>query len=235
VGVVVAWAAWRFGSPRRLLLYGLDSDTPLLSGDARARAAGAKLQIILGGKELSDPHFVAITLVSRSRRDIRPDDFIESRPLALDLAAPVLAVLACDTGGDKMPDVKMGTDGSKVTVGPGLINRRQVISLDLLTDGPVTLTCPNPSLADVSIREREDESKIPTWLKRVFYVGIITFLVGIALAAIGQSHHPLVNAIGGSLIVVVVFAVPLAAAVWGLFFTVRNAGYPRRPTRRSGR
>ena len=135
--ILVAVLIWRLGPPRCLLLYSLDSDTALLSSHARARAAGAELQIILGGQELSDPR-VSLQIASYGRRDIRVDDFSEARPLVLDLAAPILKVLASDMGGDKMPEVMTTIDGSRVMLGPGLIKRRQLISLDLLTDGPVT-------------------------------------------------------------------------------------------------
>jgi len=52
VAVLVPVIIWRFGTPRRLLLYSLVSDTALLTSHARARTAGAELQIILGGQEL---------------------------------------------------------------------------------------------------------------------------------------------------------------------------------------
>jgi hypothetical protein len=61
---------------------------------------------------------------------------------ALDLAAPVLKVLASNMGGDTMPEVTTTTDGSRVMPGPGLIKRRQVVGLDLLKDGPVTPDIP---------------------------------------------------------------------------------------------
>jgi len=52
VAVLVPVIIWRLGTPSRLLLYSLVSDTALLTSHARARTAGAELQIILGGQEL---------------------------------------------------------------------------------------------------------------------------------------------------------------------------------------
>jgi len=188
VAILVSVLIWRLGSPRRLLLYNLVSDAALLSSDARSRAAGAEFQIILGGRELDDPHFVSLRIVSRSRLDIRVEDFSESRPLVFELAAPILKVLHSDTGGDVMPEVITGTDGSTVTVGPSLINRRQVISLNLLTEGPVTLTCPRPALADVRIREGIAGPE--TTSLRLILIGVMTVTAaGLILGVIGLIVH----------------------------------------------
>lgn len=233
--ILVAVLIWRLGPPRCLLLYSLDSDTALLSSHARARAAGAELQIILGGQELSDPHFVSLQIASYGRRDIRVDDFSEARPLVLDLAAPILKVLASDMGGDKMPEVMTTIDGSRVMLGPGLIKRRQLISLDLLTDGPVTLTCPRPPLADVTIRERVDETGEPRWLKWGASIAGLVFVAAVTLVGIGQAHHiVLLREVGSGVGVGVVVVLPLLAVVGLAILTVRNRRLPggrRQPPR----
>ena len=150
VAVLVPVIIWRLGTPSRLLLYSLVSDTALLTSHARARTAGAELQIILGGQELTDPHFVALRIESRSRADVRPEDFTAGRALMFELAAPILKVLDADTGGEAMPEVPTGADGTRVTIGPALINRRQVITLGLLTDGPAEGREGAPRLQDHS-------------------------------------------------------------------------------------
>ncbi len=232
--ILVTVVLWRLGSPRRLLLYSLESDTALLSSDARARAAGAQLRMILGGQELSDPHFVSLQIGSYSRSDIRPGDFTDGRALAFDLATPILKVLACHTGGDKMPEVRIGTDSSRVLVGPSLINRRQMISLDLLADGPVTLTCPRPPLADVKIRERSDETRTPepNWLKPASYIAGLTGIVGLILVRVGQLNHiAQLRNIGTGIFIGVFFGLPIFAAATLSIMMIRNRRLPknRRP------
>jgi hypothetical protein len=96
LAIVVSIILWALGSPRRLLVYNLDSDTALFSGDARKRV-GADLEVTVGGRVIADPHVVSFRVESRGRRDIRPDDFTHERALIFDLTAPVLKLLEIDT------------------------------------------------------------------------------------------------------------------------------------------
>jgi hypothetical protein len=91
-----------------------------------------------------------VRIESRSRADVRPEDFTAGRALMFELAAPILKVLDADTGGEAMPEVPTGADGTRVTIGPALINRRQVITLGLLTDGPAEGREGAPRLQDHS-------------------------------------------------------------------------------------
>lgn len=142
------------------------------------------LEVTLRGDPLYDPHVTAIRIQSRSRRDIRGSDFENGEPLQFRLGSPVLRTLAADTGGDDMPKIPVGTEGSAVLVGPALIKRGQVISIDLLTDGPVKLTCPNPSLADVTVREtRPSEGGEPLARRRPDLIGLALIIGSIATIA----------------------------------------------------
>ena len=118
---------------------------------------GLGLEVTLNCQVLNDPHVVSLRVESRSRRDIRGADFEDDMPLTLDLGTPILNLLALDTGGRGMPDVKVETKRTTVAIGPGLVKRGQTIILNLLTDGPVSLTCPNPQLADVIVKERRPD------------------------------------------------------------------------------
>jgi hypothetical protein len=185
--IAVSVILWLRGSPQRLLLYSLGSETALLSGTARLQA-GPDLEVTLRGEALDDPHVVSVRVESRSRRDIRSADFENGGPLKISLGSPVLRTLNTDTGGEAMPRVPVGTEGSTVLVGPGLIKPGQVISIDLLTDGAVALTCPSPALADVSVRmSRPSEEPEPKWLRRSQLSGLGLLLVSVVIA---QSLGP---------------------------------------------
>jgi hypothetical protein len=168
---------WSKGAPRRLLIYGLRSQIALLSSDAVGRAGiGSELQVIVNGRALTNPHVVSIAVVNRSRRDIRSTDFEDGIPLAIELNVPILQVLSSDTGGAAMPKMQLDTDDTKILIRPGLIRRRQVISLELLTDGAASLSCCNPALADVTVRDGTDDDVEPRWLLRMIYVSVIPIL-----------------------------------------------------------
>jgi len=59
-----------------------------------------------------------------------------------------------------MPDVKVEVKNTMVAIGPGLIKKGQTIKVNLLTDGPVSLTCAHPQLADVIVKERRPDSRL---------------------------------------------------------------------------
>jgi hypothetical protein len=74
---------------------------------------------------------------------------------------------------------KAGPGTHAVLVGPGLIKRGQMISVDLLTDGPASLQCLSP-LADVAIREAQaDDAGERPWGKRVQTAAFTLFAIGL--------------------------------------------------------
>jgi len=179
--IVVAVLLWYLGSPRRLLLYSLTSQTALLTRGTRQRAV-PDLAVTLSGEPLDDPHVASLQIESRGRRDIRGADFENTQPLKLDVGTPVLKLLDSETGGTAMPEIKIATEGSAVVIGPSLIKGGQVIIIDLLTDGPVTLTCPSPALADVTVRERRaNEIPEPRWLRRSQASGVALIAISFLL------------------------------------------------------
>lgn len=228
-GISVAIVLWLRGSPRRLLVYNLDADTALLSSDARKRA-GSDLQVVLGGQVVDNPHIVSFRIESRSRRDIRPEDFIGAAPLSFDMGTPILKLVHRDTGGEAMPDVLISVDGSKIVVAPSLVKSKQAIRLDLLTDGVVSVTCPRPALADVIVRERTYENIESPWLKQLRYSVYVTFLVGMGGSIV--SHEILksqsLTAGFGLLVFLPLLAFMLAAASVGIF-RAYQVGWMRGP------
>jgi hypothetical protein len=214
--IAVSVILWLRGSPQRLLLYSLISQTALLSNTARYQA-GPDLQVMLRGEVLDDPHVVSIRVKSRSRRDVRTADFENGNPLRFSLGSPVLRTLDTDTGGEAMPKVPIGTEGSAILVGPGLIKKGQVISIDLLTDGPVALTCPNPALADVTVRRQDDDDtrfglipKIAVWTVGIL---MVVFVVSNPFV-VGEGVYSLVSSatMSGLVVIIVVLVVPIL--VW---------------------
>jgi hypothetical protein len=159
VALVVPIMLWFLGSPRRLLVYSAVSDTALLTSGAREQV-GLGLEVTLSGQVLNDPHVVRLQVVSRSRRDIRGTDFENGMPLKLDLGTPILKLLTVDTGGPEMPGIEVQTESTMVAIGPGLVKKGQTISVSLLTDSPVSLTCSNPQIADVIVRGRRPDVEL---------------------------------------------------------------------------
>lgn len=97
----------------------------------------------------------------------------------MDVGAPILKLLTPGPDSDVMPGMSVEPGAHAVRIGPGLIKKGQVISLDSLTDGPVKLRCVSP-LADVTIREAQadDESEL-LWAKRVQAAAFTLFAVGL--------------------------------------------------------
>jgi hypothetical protein len=165
------------GSPRRVLTYALVSDTALLSVGAREKA-GPDLRVTLGSDLLDDPHVVSARIEYKGRRDIRTTDFEGSRPLSLDVGVPILQRFG-QGDAEELPVITVAPGARQVEIGPGLIKKGQLISIDLLTDGPVQLKCISP-LADVMIREAQvdDESDF-IWVKRMQAACFTLFGVGL--------------------------------------------------------
>ena len=178
VTLMVIAAQFVTASTARALTYSLISDTALLSADAREKA-GPGMRVTLGEDVLDDPHVVTVRIEYKARRDIRGSDYEASKPLIMDVGAPILKWLNPGTDADVMPGLYVEPGAHAARIGPGLIRSGQVISIDLLTDGPVSLHCLSP-LADVAIREAQadDESEL-IWAKRVQVAAFTLFAIGL--------------------------------------------------------
>jgi hypothetical protein len=180
VAVAVATLAiitiqWRAAASRRVLTYSLVSDTALLKEGAREKAAG--LRVMLDDKVLNEPHVVSVRVEFRGRNDIERAEYDGSEPLTVDLGTTILMRLDQGSGREK-PTVSVNAES--VAIGPELIRSGQIINIDLLTVGPANLTCPNPPLANVTIRESQiDDNAEPPWLKRVQTAAFTLFVVGL--------------------------------------------------------
>jgi hypothetical protein len=217
------------GSPQRLLVYNLDSETALFRSDVRQRA-GTDLEVTVGGQTVADPCVVSFRVESRSRRDIRPDDFVDTQPVIFEMAAPILKILNSDTGGNAMPDVPVAIDATCLTIGPALIKSKQAIKIDLLTDGPVSVTCPRPALVDIVVRQRPNYSgPDPSWYVRLRRAVGVAVIVGIALLLVGHALKITSLLTSGALLAIIPPIVLLAAGVITTLVYAHRGGWMRGP------
>jgi hypothetical protein len=175
-GVLTVAVTWIVGTARRYLIYSIPTVTPILS--SAADPARSDLQVTLRGEIITEPHVVSVRLDSRGRRDIRSTDFDQDKPLVLDVGARIVAVLARKSFPESLPAPVITSDGgTKVSLGPTLIRRRQTMQIDLLVDGPnPVLTCESP-LVDVAVREQRPEvQSLPRWIVITMRVIILASL-----------------------------------------------------------
>jgi hypothetical protein len=195
IAVAVSVALWRLGPSRRLLTYSVLATVPLLNKEA-PDLPESDVRVIVRRHTLRRPYVTSVHIESRSRRDIRSVDFDQNRPLTFDVGVPVFELLSREDLHKNSPHINLGIEGSKVTIEPTLIRRRQVIRLDLLTDGRPSVTC-NSSLVDVTVRQqRPDYVEPTTWLRWLGRAWLIFFVPGIALITIENHHHPAAAELG---------------------------------------
>jgi hypothetical protein len=161
IGAFTVWATLFAGSIKRRLTYTLADDTPLL---ARTTAlAPTDLEVLYHGQRLGAPRVVSVRLVSRGRRDIGSADFDDHRPLAIDLAVPIVKRLAAEPVPD-IPESAIETDGSRLLLGPCRIRKRQAMSFAFLVDGDQPLLTHEDYLLNVDVRQIADSGEPPTGL-----------------------------------------------------------------------
>jgi hypothetical protein len=218
--VAVVWVTFVVGLPRRRLYYGIRSAAPLLTAppgmrsDLELRHRAAPLAGAADGdpgpggwQVLADPRVLTIDLVSRGRRDIPSDAYDGGQPLRLDVGARIVRVLrtASSPAAEAAPPVAAG--GTSLEIGPGLIRRRQEITLTVLTDGgEPALTCRSP-LIDVQVRPRtQDRGPAPAllWVAVAVAAAVVAGAFGAAAAATASAVAAAVVAV-----VAVVAGVPV--------------------------
>jgi hypothetical protein len=178
VTLAVIAAQFASGSSKRALVYSLVSDTALLSEGAREKA-GPGLHVTLGEDALDDPHVVSLRIECKGRRDIRSADFEDGKPLMFHVGTPILKQLDRQADADAMPGISFDSGAQAIGIGPGLIKKGQLISIDLLTDGQASLRCISP-LADVAIRESQADGESDlVWAKRLQGAAFTLFGVGL--------------------------------------------------------
>jgi hypothetical protein len=217
IGVVVAVVLWRLGPPKPVLVYSMPVAASLVTRDAPGSLAPSDLQVLYKGEELRDPHLVSILVENRSRRDIRASDFDQDRPLAFDVGAGIVALLAASGAGvvtvtsSRLPTADDAAPGrDQVLIAPTLIRRREPITIELLTEGQPTLTCVSP-LADIKVTDRgaSDRRRQILLAALVIAAGTITAAV---LAIVAATSEGAAAFAGGVVTVTIAVAAIVAAS-----------------------
>ncbi|GHI96695.1 hypothetical protein [Streptomyces olivaceus] len=181
VGALGALATVRASNPKRRLVYRTLANTSLFVASHSATGA---LSVQHGATPVSRPRVIELEFRNAGRHDITPSQFSGGSPIVCDLGADVVAVLDVSTSpaGSVRPPVTIASaPGSAIEVGACLLQRKQVVRISVLVDGPQAdvqyLSVP---LIDVDRREGEVfEASIPV-RKFLIWLGvlIIALLIG---------------------------------------------------------
>jgi hypothetical protein len=192
--VATVWVTFTVGFPRRRLYYGMQFPTPLLSAPHTMRD---ELELRLNGQLLSDPSVLTLQLLSRGRRAIPSEAYNDRQPLLLDVGADIIRVLQANTDPDTASIPLITIDGTVLKIGPSLIDKRQEITITILTDGGrPSLTCKS-SLVDVQVGPLKDRWDRVRWRRAlespwIVSIGagvIVSLIVGLIFDLLGFSRH----------------------------------------------
>jgi len=115
-----------------------------------------ELEVHYRGERLTSPYVTAIELTNIGKSAIPSVSFDRGRGAGLELAVPILEVLAVEHKPLSAPKPAISADGTKLILEPELIVRSETITFSVLTEGAVEnidLTF-NP-LGDVDIKIRD--------------------------------------------------------------------------------
>jgi len=151
-GIVAAWAAYAVGVPRRKLLFALTLAAPVLpTGQSEA----SELVLQHHGTILAHPHVLKIQLLGSGSRDIPSQAFDSGKPIEIDVAIPIIAVLQVTSEPNTLIVPKTEFKGTTLKIGPSLIGKNQKVVFTLLADGArPRLTC-QAALENVVIKPRQ--------------------------------------------------------------------------------
>src|ERR1019366_7292766 len=209
--VAVVWVTLTAGFPRRRLYFGLRAAAPLLAAPAGIRGG---LELRHRGAGLADPRVVTVELVSRGRKDIPSEAYDDRQPLVLDVGARIVEVLQVTSGPGILPVPRITPDGAALKIGPGLIGRRQEITINILTDGgQPSLACRSP-LIDVQVRQRTEGSpqQWPWWA-----VAVAAWTVAVAVAVAAWTAPVAAWTVA---VTVVAWTVAVTVVAWTVVATV---------------
>jgi hypothetical protein len=157
--IVVAIVVARQGTPKRLLIYGIRTATPMVQGPAGV-SADIEVRRRSDGYELANPYHVEVLLENRGRTPIAAGDFSNGRPACFHLNAPIkiLYELRPHPPGRAWPDLNVVVDDDVVELRPGLIAKGQRILIPLVVEGTPTMTVDplslNADVVEASLYER---------------------------------------------------------------------------------
>jgi hypothetical protein len=131
VGIATIVVTFVVGFPKRRLLYGLWTTTPV---GASGKSGTEDLQVSHRGVPLKAPQILEIILFTRGRKDIPSSAYDQGRPIRLDVGIPVLEVLGASSYPKSYETSKVTADGTALLIGPDLIRAGQRISIPILVD-----------------------------------------------------------------------------------------------------
>lgn len=120
-----------FPSKRKLSCYALAVASLLTDESVTETGIEVKHQ----GVNLQDPYLVTICLENVGRYAVTSSHFDRSRPLAIDLGVNIKAVTKLSISPSTGSSYEHSTVGSKLLLGPDLLEPGQVLIVQLLTDG----------------------------------------------------------------------------------------------------
>ncbi|MGW4157506.1 hypothetical protein ACWEDF_30610 [Micromonospora chersina] len=146
-GVAAYFAREALFPPKRRITIHVLTPVRLLSG---ARVGLEDVEVSRQGRVLPNPHVITVLIRNTGRHAVASEQFDQGRPLAVDLQAPIEALL---TSADGESPFGVTVDGSTVRFGPELIRRKQEIPIQVLTsdwsDPEIILT---EHLVDTEVR-----------------------------------------------------------------------------------
>jgi hypothetical protein len=116
--------------PRRRLTIVAQPPVPLLS-----KGSVEGITVTYDDVRLNDPHVTTISLVNTGRHDIGSGQFDQGRPIELRLGVRIAKVIDASATPQGAPVPKHQVDGSAIRIGPDLIARAHVLTLQVLTAG----------------------------------------------------------------------------------------------------
>jgi hypothetical protein len=213
--IATIWVTILVSTPRKRLLYSMPAPTPVTENENLRN----QMSVGYGAKKLEHPHVVNIELTSRGRRDISRDDF--ESPLAFDVGAVIVECMKTVTLPPGRPDPIYSIDGSRLIIGPCLINKRQATTFSLLIDGPGPrlISPPVQSLINVEIRQVMVRARVMPWRLKALGISAFVAAFGICFLEIGLNYRALNSNVSNSVVVAVMSLV----IVGGIFMVLSDA------------
>jgi hypothetical protein len=180
VGFVTVFVTYRVGGTKRQLTYGITEDTKLLGGVKSTDASD--LKVLFRDQLLGNPRILRLRLASRGRRDIRTEDFDQSRPLVLNVGIDIIALISAKSDPEPLPRLEL--EGRCIKIGPDLIRRRQTVTIAVLADGTSSHLTQNSPLIDVDVQRQTYNKRNP---KKYLVVGLVMSILGLAATITAQK------------------------------------------------
>lgn len=217
--LIGAWLTYWLTVPRCRLTYALVYALPInreKPQDSTFEEASEKAH----STTQSNLYRLRVELRAHGSRDISSSAFDRETPLILDCGLPLIGEsIKVHNTPQSVPAPKTIVNGTSLEVGPGLINRRHVLTYDILAEGAqerIRLAC-RSSLTDVAVRrDRKDQqlglagspsvqsnlAEITDWLTKLLIGAALVYLPSL-LHYLSVINNPVALVVTGLIIVAV--------------------------------